>query len=217
MNDEQERRAPAVDRAALAKMAPDAEKALTALRSGGKLQRRTATGKDACEITARLKVVTPILGGGPKLRDIDREDIIRVPTVRGHLRFWWRALYGHEYDSPQKLYEAESALWGRPADKDGGRSEVEICVSDVKHSVADPTDITITGAAATPGAYALWPAQSQREDRARRKPAVAPAPRYKGGLTFTLTVRGPKEHDGEAVLKNAATGAARDAGLAVSR
>lgn len=119
----------AVDRAALAKMAPAAAEALAALRPGNKPPpRRTATGKDACEISVRLRVVTPILGGGPKLRDVDTVDIIRVPTVRGHLRFWWRALYGHQYASSQELYATESALWGRPADDNGGRSELEVAI-----------------------------------------------------------------------------------------
>jgi CRISPR-associated protein Cmr1 len=127
-----EERAP-VDRAALAKMAPAAAEMLAALRKDNRATRpRTATGKEACEISVRLKVVTPILGGGPKLRSLDTVDIIRVPTVRGHLRFWWRALYGRQYDTPQKLYEAESALWGRPADDDGGRSEVELRITDVR-------------------------------------------------------------------------------------
>lgn len=70
-------------RAKLAEMAGAAKDALTALRKDSQAtRRRTATGKKACEISVCLKVVTPILGGGPKLRDVDRVDSIRVPTVR---------------------------------------------------------------------------------------------------------------------------------------
>jgi CRISPR-associated protein Cmr1 len=124
---------PKVDRAALAGLAGSARRALDDLRPGGKVPpRRTLAGEAMCEISVRLKVVTPILGGGPKLRDVDRVDVIRVPTVRGHLRFWWRALYGHQYTTSQELYAAESALWGRPADNTGGRSELDVRVADVR-------------------------------------------------------------------------------------
>jgi hypothetical protein len=59
MSEEKERPAPetVVDRAVLAGMAGDAAAALEALRPGGKPPpRRTATGKDTCEIS--VKVVT---------------------------------------------------------------------------------------------------------------------------------------------------------------
>ncbi|HAZ63134.1 MAG TPA: type III-B CRISPR module RAMP protein Cmr1, partial [Armatimonadetes bacterium] len=111
------------------------------------------------EITVELEVVTPILGGGTKTRDVDEVDIIRVPTIRGHLRFWWRALYGQNYDSPRALYAAEKRLWGGTTDGDdesGGRSLVEVTVSVDKQRAAavDESQIQAYGTDATPGAYA---------------------------------------------------------------
>jgi CRISPR-associated protein Cmr1 len=190
MSKEQERRAltPVVDRTALAKMAADAKNAYAALRPGGKPpRRRTTTGKEACEISVRLQVVTPILGGGPRLRDVDYVDVIRVPTVRGHLRFWWRALYGHLYENAADLHKDESALWGRPADEKekGGRSEVEIRV-DIASKVP-PRDRSRVSIGSIDG-YALWPA---REPHADRRPP---------GTEFTLTIIGPLQH--KAVLQN---------------
>ena len=153
-----------------------------------------------CEISVRLKVVTPILGGGPKLRDVDRVDIIRVPTVRGHLRFWWRALYGHQYTTSQELYAAESALWGRPADntgsggrsgvvevdKEGARSSVDVRI-DVDRSGLPKPDETPVEIGSVKG-YALWPA---REPHADRRPP---------GTDFQLTIIGPAAQ--EVALKN---------------
>jgi CRISPR-associated protein Cmr1 len=176
-----------VDRAALAGMAGDAEAALKALRPGNKPspRRRTATGKPACEIiSVRLKVVTPILGGGPKLRALDKMDIIRVPTVRGHLRFWWRALYGHLFDSAQQLYEAESALWGRAADDKGGRSEVDVSITldkiQTQLDERDPRHERVEGG------YALWTAGSQQD-------GTPSADRRQPGTIFTLRIFGPAE------------------------
>src|SRR5579884_3163909 len=196
MSDERERYAPApvVDRTALAGMAGEAAKALAALRPGGKPPpRRTATGKETCEISVRLKVVTPILGGGPRLRDVDRVDVIRVPTVRGHLRFWWRALYGHEYGRAEELYEAESALWGRPAEEHGGRSEVEVTIpSCSQHHDQDIDDSNPLNQRAS---YALWPARVQGAQNTGHLPRRRP-----GAVTFTLRIVGPKSS--ERILQN---------------
>src|SRR5690606_15644684 len=81
------------------------------------------------ELRVQLEVVTPILGGSHQTRAIDHVDVIRAPSVRGHLRFWWRALYAAQYANADALYKRESALWGRAATDDGGRSAVEIRVS----------------------------------------------------------------------------------------
>jgi CRISPR-associated protein Cmr1 len=174
--------------------------------NGNPPPRRTLSGDKTCEFSVRLKVVTPILGGGPKLRKLDDVDIIRVPTVRGHLRFWWRALYGYLYSSPGDLFKDESALWGRAADdKGGGCSAVEVRIEDRQPvGVVDPTNNIPASQF-----YALWPAAEQRADRARNKPRVPPAPRRLIGTCFDLSIRGPREvsikgtkYDGRIVLSN---------------
>ena len=171
---------------------PDALKGLKR-----KSPRAWSKGK-SCEtrdISVTLKVVTPILGGSYKLRHIDDIDIIRPQSVRAHLRFWWRALYAYktEYDTPQKLYEAESSLWGRAADEKGGRSPVEIRVDVIERGEDDSSDIALYGRNETPGAYALWPAKAQQQDRRRNRPHIPTAPRL-GGTRFRLTLFGPKEN-----------------------
>lgn len=72
-------------------------------------------------LTIRLKVITPLFGGGYEPREVDPVRIIRPATVRGHLRFWWRALYGGQYSSSEELFQAESALWR------GGNGKPEYC------------------------------------------------------------------------------------------
>lgn len=149
-------------------------------------------------ISVHLEVVTPILGGSHQTREIDDVDVIRAPSVRGHLRFWWRALYAAQYANADALYKRESALWGRAATDDGGRSAVEIRVSvEGTPGSPDTSDIDLQQ---TPGAYALWPARAEKRQGQVVKP---PAPRRKPGTKFVLTLKVAGTDNDEVELKNA--------------
>jgi len=149
------------------------------------LSRSARGGPLLKSILVSVEVVTPILGGSSQTRAIDNIDVIRAATVRGHLRFWWRALYAAQYATAGELYERESEIWGRAASKKGGRSAVGIRI-DIKHTgEIDTTDVRLNDSRdgkATPGAYALWPA---REERNKSTP---PAPRRMPGTRFRLAV-----------------------------
>jgi len=144
-------------------------------------------GNELVELTAALEVVTPILGGGVRTRALDDVDIIRPATVRGHLRFWWRALHGHE--SSKELHAAEAALFGHAAGDAGGRSAVEIRVRVERVGDPDETDVHSTN---TEGAYALWPARAEKERGQIKTPA---APRRKPGTRFRLFLRAPRDRE----------------------
>lgn len=147
-------------------------------------------GPQLRNIEVRLSTVTPILGGSSQTREIDEVDIIRPATVRGHLRFWWRALYAGGFPQATKLYERESAIWGTAVGESGGRSMVEIRVDVEAAGQKDDTDINLQR---TPGAYALWPARSKNRGE------VPPIPRRKPGIRFRLTLLVAAEHEAEAV------------------
>jgi CRISPR-associated protein Cmr1 len=163
-------------------------------------QPRLKSGRDGrtlSEISVRLEVVTPILGGGFQTRMVDDIDVIRAVTVRGHLRFWWRALRGHEFGSPADLHAAESALWGRAATDEGGRSAVEIRVEVEQPGTIDDSDIRLYDSKdgqATRGAYALWPARAEKEKGQIKTP---PAPRRTPGTRFRLTLIEPENRESE--------------------
>lgn len=143
-------------------------------------------GPELRDVRVRLEVVTPILGGSHQTREIDDVDIIRAPSVRGHLRFWWRALYGSQCSSAEELYQRESALWGRAATDVGGRSAVEIRVDVERVGGTDSSDVQLypsRGQQGSPGAYALWPA------RAEKRTDTPTAPRRHPGTQFKLTLR----------------------------
>ncbi len=160
------------------------------------LRRRSASAPSLESFTLSLKTVTPILGGGVIARspELPGVDIIRVPTLRGHLRFWWRALYGHEFVSrgpagAEALSLRERQLWGgmgragkalNEDSKRAHRSQVEIRVLDVRPAGEDTGKIDL---GALPS-YALWPARNGKTE--------ADIARWKPGLCFTLEVVAPK-------------------------
>jgi CRISPR-associated protein Cmr1 len=109
-------------------------------------------------------------------------DVIRGATVRGLLRFWWRALNGHNCKSSNELYARESKLWGRAAEDGGGRSAVELRVAvEPQPGKPDSSDIRLSA----PGSYALWPA------RAETRSNLPPAPRRLPGTKFLLSLAAP--------------------------
>lgn len=148
-------------------------------------------GPELTEISVRIEVVTPILGGAALPRTVDEIDFIRTATIRGHLRSWWRALNGHRYERPEELYARESELWGRAAGDEGGRSAIELRVGIEQAGKIDSSKIRLQRSKegeATPGAYALWPA---REEKKENRPT---APRRTPGTTFLLALTAPSAH-----------------------
>lgn len=161
-------------------------------------RRAVRCGPELAELRVRLEIVTPILGGSYQTRAIDDIDVIRASSMRGHLRFWWRALYASQCSSAEELYRRESALWGRAATDDGGRSAVEIRVSvEGNGSAIDDSDINLQH---TPGAYALWPARVEKKQGQLVKP---PAPRRKPGTKFLLTLKVAAAAEVEVEIRNA--------------
>lgn len=152
---------------------------------------RARRGSATCELNARIEVVTPILGGAVQTRTLDDLDIIRAPTVRGHLRFWWRALNAANYEKPEDLYHRESQIWGGAAGDAGERSLVELRIEVACAADSDNSDIDLQQ---TPGAYALWPARAEKKQGQVTRPAV---PRRKPGTRFRLTLVVPADLDVE--------------------
>lgn len=149
--------------------------------------RRSPAAGARKDFTVSLEIVTPILGGGYRARTTDDVDLIRVPTVRGHLRFWWRALFAGRFETSAALYEAETKLWGGPG---GGpnkapavRSPVEVRIEVTERGSEETGDIDPQK---TAGAYVLFPARSERRGQGK------PLPR-RMGVAFKLTITAPAE------------------------
>jgi len=145
------------------------------------LRRRARTRRYRLErLLIDLVTTTPILGGGVVGGQPDDVMPIRVPSIRGHLRFWWRALQAPGIN-PNEMRSLEQILFGGAAGHEGSASRVIVSVTNVKTAGLDysePSQDTADG-------YALYPARSEKS---RGTPAK---PRWKAGLKFTLTVDVP--------------------------
>ncbi len=59
------------------------------------------------------ELITPLFGGGVEPGMSDPVTTIRATEIRGHLRFWWRATRGGQFDGDlQEMKKAEDRLWG---------------------------------------------------------------------------------------------------------
>ena len=60
------------------------------------------------DLSVKITVSTPMVGGGVEAGIIDEQRPIRVPSIRGHLRYWWRMM---NLNTPGKDAR-ESKIWG---------------------------------------------------------------------------------------------------------
>ena len=153
------------------------------------LEKTRRSGPSLHRFFVDLETTTPILGGGPVTRHVDDVDTIRAPTIRGHLRFWWRALQAGRSWSAREMYAEEARLWGRAADEHGGRSAVEISVEMKPAGMQGSAELNLRNG------YALWPARAPNDEKE--------APRYKPGMRFRINVAVPDNTKDLLVVRNA--------------
>lgn len=100
--------------------------------SGTKIRNADNTWTEYVTQVREYKLITPLFGGGVEPGEADPVTVIRASEVRGHLRFWWRATRGGQFDGDlTKMKAAEDVLWGSASAKNGGgpslvQVEVEI-------------------------------------------------------------------------------------------
>jgi CRISPR-associated protein Cmr1 len=71
-------------------------------------------------------VITPIFGGGVDAGVNDPITLIRPSSIRGHLRFWWRATRGARCETVAELCHREGEIWGTT--KEPSKVIVEVSV-----------------------------------------------------------------------------------------
>lgn len=129
-------------------------------------------------LSVELVSTTPIFGGGVVAGQPDERVPIRVPSIRGHLRFWWRVLQVPGMPADE-MRARERELFGGAAGDEGAASDVIVTVSGVQPTEPDLSKPSFNSA----DGYALFPARGEKG-----KPDK---PRWKPGVKFTLTLDVP--------------------------
>lgn len=121
-----------------------------------------------------IQVITPLFAGGVKPGKVDAGLPIRLSSIRGHLRFWWRATRGAKFPSVDEMRQREEEIWGGMENPSPVIIEVEQPQIDTKNDVRSPKGFNVNRFG--PDGYALFSAE---ENSLLFKP---------GGISFKLTV-----------------------------
>lgn len=146
---------------------------------------------NADEFHVDLEVITPMFGGSAAARTVNSDHPVRAASVRGQLRFWWRATAGAAFKTHQELLDAESRIWGCMAtpgkEKKGkdGKTVDPVDVGRVSVSVETLGAGKVGSADQFPQkmlmSYAIFPFQANNQQSAAE---------YVDGVRFRLILRG---------------------------
>lgn len=145
------------------------------------------------DISLQIKVVTPLWGGAAIAGEADPERPVNAKSIRGQLRFWWRACKGGQFKTAAELFKREEEVWGSvdvPSEvtvgirdyNPGERVEWYNISEEWKDGRARLRGKAVGEGASYPG-YALFPFQG--ETKRNGKPPTA----CRKGVAFTLQVR----------------------------
>jgi CRISPR-associated protein Cmr1 len=142
--------------------------------------------------TYLISVVTPLFGGGVEAGTNDPITAVRGTSIRGHLRFWWRATRGAEFLSIQDLKDREEIIWGSSKTPSKITVSIEIKSNGLKKRCAN----FVSGKSYTkfideytPFAYVLFPFQGGTDKYGKKTDPSDAAEDVK----FALTIIAPKE------------------------
>ena len=145
-------------------------------------------------LSLKVEVITPLFGGSARPREVNETHPVRAASVRGHLRFWWRATTGAAFGSAADLFNAESRLWGSTEQPGQVRVEVQVLNQGESMPCAEPEPNGKGGYKALPRflhqwpPYALHPFQGQDYGKANEIPPAHALV----GVTFLLKLSGPR-------------------------
>lgn len=81
-------------------------------------------------IERSYRLITPLYGGGVDAGKPDEDRPISAKSIRGHLRFWWRATQSGQFGgSLEKMREKEQSIFGGIANGKVTHSAVQVWVS----------------------------------------------------------------------------------------
>lgn len=148
--------------------------------------------------TREYRLITPIFGGGVEAGKPDPVTAVRGASVRGQLRFWWRATRAGRYATLKELKTAEDRLWGAASQAalidlavevlDAGRDEPPFEVRPNKNG----NNQAYNRSAIAP-AYAAFPLQPDRDTLKQWDPEQDAVKPLRVGVVFRLTITNPQQ------------------------
>ncbi|MEI6104000.1 MAG: type III-B CRISPR module RAMP protein Cmr1 [Methanothrix sp.] len=133
-----------------------------------------------------IQVITPIFGGGVKANENDPVTPIRPSSIRGHLRFWWRATSGAKCATVAELLQREGKIWGTTLNPSQVGLQVEIKSPGKTYPCAYfPENKNFPRFERNHPPYALFPFQGNKRD------GIPPA-NCTSNVSFELKLNHPK-------------------------
>ena len=120
--------------------------------------------------TLHMTVSTPMVGGGVEAGEVDSKRPVRVASIRGNLRYWWRMMNKHRLDN-------ETKIWGSTDTK----SKIFVEVTEFSQLRLREHGKNFDFPKYGTEAYALFAVANNGDDIARE------------GLKFTLKLTYPEE------------------------
>lgn len=120
-----------------------------------------------------IEFITPLFGGGVTQKTHDPITVVRGTSIRGQLRFWWRATRGRGCATVAELHQKESAIWG--STKSASEVRVEVVIGSRGQSIGS----VIAGNCPK---YALFPFSAEQKSQAVKGIAFQLALSYPAAL-----------------------------------
>jgi CRISPR-associated protein Cmr1 len=149
----------------------------------------------------KYELITPLYGGGVGGDDVtannaDPISVVRATEIRGHLRFWWRAVRGGQDEGEPDIKTREDEIWGKAYEKgDTGIPPDQIVqiVVDISQEGTPIKPFRMRGRTPVaindiPG-YAAFPLQPDQNERKKANPLIADV---RKGVQFLLTISYPE-------------------------
>jgi CRISPR-associated protein Cmr1 len=136
--------------------------------------------------TYEIQVITPIFGGGVKAGENDPFTPIRPSSIRGHLRFWWRATRGARCTTVAELRQREGEIWGTTECPSQVILEAAIISQGTTYPCAHiPEGKNFARFKESHPGYALFPCQGNKKDG-------TPIARCTSKISFKLKLTNPQ-------------------------
>jgi CRISPR-associated protein Cmr1 len=116
--------------------------------------------KELSEVFYDIELITPMYGGGAIAGINDPTFPIRPSTVRGQLRFWWRATRGAKFETAEALFKEEEKIWGSTEKPSGTIVKVTAPKWEQSRNYIGSRDDNYGFRRFGPEAYVLFPAAS---------------------------------------------------------